>query len=120
MVGQQLRALIAEAPGSGALEGDDVGRGTAEHPVCGDRVEVDVRLATGTIAALRWRASGCPATWAVAGVAARTLGGVAPGDAGGALHRALALHGGLAVHERHAEAMFLRALAAAVGAAGPG
>jgi NifU-like protein involved in Fe-S cluster formation len=120
MVSPQLRALIAAASGAGALEGPAVGRGRGEHPVCGDAVEVDVRLQAGTIAELRWRAQGCPACFAVAAVAADVLPGAAPAAAADRLRAGLAERGDLAAVERHAEAMFLRALSAAVASAPSG
>lgn len=115
MVGQGLRAFVGSSEGAGALTGDGVRTGSAEHPVCGDRVEIDVRLDGGTIAELRFRASGCPATQAVAALAAATLAGSAPAAAPARLRAALREHGDLAVHERHAEAIVVRALQAACG-----
>ncbi|MGE3173571.1 MAG: iron-sulfur cluster assembly scaffold protein [Planctomycetota bacterium] len=108
---------MAAAPGAGRLVGDEVGTGRGEHPVCGDEVEVDVRCRDGRIDALRWRAAGCPASHAVAAVAGAVLEGVPTAEAAAALHRALGERGGLGAHERHAEAMFGRALAAALAAA---
>jgi NifU-like protein involved in Fe-S cluster formation len=119
MVSPQLRALIADASGSGALTGAAFGRGRGEHPVCGDAVEVDVRLLRGRIHELRWRAQGCPACFAVAAAAALALPGAEPDRAGDLLRAALAARGDLAADERHAEAMFLRALSAAVAAVPP-
>ena len=113
MVGPQLRALVAGAPGSGSLVGDDVARGTGEHPVCGDVVELDLRFDGEEICELKWRAQGCPATYAVAAVAAQALPGTQLPEASTALRARLAALGDLAAHERHAEAMLLRALQAA-------
>jgi NifU-like protein involved in Fe-S cluster formation len=113
MVGPKLRAVLLASVGAGALTGDDVRTGSAEHPVCGDRTEVDVRLVDGRIAELRWRASGCPATQAVAATAAQAVIGSRPCDAAVSLRAQLVALGDLASYERHAEAMFLRALAAA-------
>lgn len=117
MVSSRLRALMAEADGCGRLElapGHALGSGRAEHPVCGDEVEVDVRVEDGRIADLRWRAQGCPATHAVASAARRTLVGTHAAAAAESLRRGLEELGGLASGERHAEAMFLRALQAAL------
>jgi NifU-like protein involved in Fe-S cluster formation len=107
-----LQQLASTAEGAGELGGDGVVSGRAEHPVCGDEVEITWRLATGVIADLRWRARGCPATLAVAAAASSALRGVALRDARSTLRRRLASLGDLAVHERHAEALFLRALGA--------
>ncbi|MBL8726894.1 MAG: iron-sulfur cluster assembly scaffold protein [Planctomycetes bacterium] len=113
MVSAPLRQLLLAAEGAGELAGDDVRRGAAEHPVCGDRVEVFVRTRGGRIDELRWRASGCPAAMAVTALAAKVLTGTAAPAAAATLHAAIDAHGGLAVHERHAEALVGRALAAA-------
>lgn len=113
MVGPRLRELLTGAPGAGALTGPDVGRGRGEHPVCGDEVEVDVRLQQQRIVDLRWRVRGCPASFAVAAAAATAVIGGAPAAAPQALRERLRQLGDLAPYERHAEAVFLRALAAA-------
>lgn len=110
MVGPDLRALVAAAPGSGSLTGEDVAHGCSEHPVCGDVVELDIRLDGETIHELKWRAQGCPATYAVAAVAAQALPGASLCEAAGVLRQRLVALGDLAAHERHAEAMLLRAL----------
>jgi nitrogen fixation protein NifU and related proteins len=120
MVGPQLRALVSTAVGAGVLAGPDVGIGRGEHPICGDEVEVYVRVRDGCIAELRWRATGCPASTAVAAVAATAMVGAAPADAPARLRAGLAERGDLAAHERHAEAMFLRALQGALAAAAAG
>lgn len=120
MVAPQLRALATAAVGAGALTGESVGSGRGEHPVCGDEVEVDVRVGQGRIEDLRWRANGCPATFAVAAVAATVLVDTAIGDAPSRLREGLAARGDLGATERHAEAMFLRALQAAIARGGEG
>lgn len=114
----RLDAIAREAPGAGDLVGPGVGTGSAEHPVCGDVVQVQVRCERGRIEALAWRANGCPATVAVAAAAHAALMG-APvaavlGEARVEMSRRLADRlaalGGLARHERHAERLFLDAL----------
>lgn len=113
MVSARWKPWLLDATHAGELEGDDVRRGRAEHPVCGDLVELSLRCVHGRIEAVRWRASGCPATMAVTALCANVLHGTAPADATAALAAAVAAHGGLAVHERHAEALVGRALRAA-------
>lgn len=113
MVSPQLRQLSLAAVGVGELAGDAVRRGSAEHPVCGDHVELCVRVVEARIDDLRWRASGCPAAMAVAALAAKVLIGSPVAGAASVLHAAIDAHGGLAAHERHAEALIGRALAAA-------
>ncbi|MBX3463867.1 MAG: iron-sulfur cluster assembly scaffold protein [Planctomycetes bacterium] len=113
MVSARLRQLLLAAEGGGALDGDDVRRGVADHPVCGDRVELSLRLDAGRIESLRWRAQGCPAAMAVAALAAKVLPGAALAAAPATLHAAIADHGGLEPAERHAEGLVVRALQAA-------
>lgn len=115
MVAQGLRALLEAGEGAGAFDGADAKTGAAEHPVCGDRVQLSVRLGPGIVRAVRWRAAGCPAAMAVAALAARALVDVPIDAAAATLGRAIAAAGGLAAHERHAEALALRALTAAIG-----
>lgn len=119
MVSERLRAVMIEAAGAGELDGADVRRGAAAHPACGDRIELSVRCRDGVVAELRWLADGCPGALAVAALAARVLPGTEVAAAAARLHQALAEHGGLAAHERHAEGLLLRAFAAAT-ASGPG
>lgn len=118
MVAPPLRAVMLAAEGVGRLEGDAVRSGRAEHPVCGDVVEVDLSLADGRVAELRWRASGCPATTAVCAAAPGALRGLAPADLAAALARRLGQLGGLAPHERHAERLFLDAVRSALAGGG--
>ncbi len=115
MVGEALRQVMLRASGVGSLAGADVAVGRAAHPVCGDEVELSVRVVDAQLLDVRWRAAGCPATLAVAALAAESLVGVPVASAPARLRRALQDHGGLAAHERHAEGLLLRALAAAVG-----
>ena len=116
MVSPALRELMVRAPGAGTLAGEGVHTGSAEHPVCGDLVEIDVRLAGDRIEALRWRAQGCPASHAVAAVAGESLPGTPLAQAAAVLRRALAQLGDLGPTERHAERLVLTALQHAAGA----
>ena len=74
---EPLRALLLAAPGSGRLTGPEVLSGGATHPVCGDEVEVDLRVADERVRDYRWRASGCPATTATAAAAIWTASPIA-------------------------------------------
>ncbi|HEX6810505.1 MAG TPA: iron-sulfur cluster assembly scaffold protein [Planctomycetota bacterium] len=114
MVSEGLRQVLLAGEGVGELAGPGTGQGVADHPVCGDRVQLSVQHEAGTIRAVRWRAAGCPASMAVAALCAKVLVDVPVAQAPSALRSAIAAHGGLAAHERHAEGMVLRALAAAV------
>ena len=113
----RLAALARAAPGAGELTGPAVGKGGAEHPVCGDRVEVFVRCDADMVTAFAWRANGCPATLAVAAAANAAILGSPHAQAPTRLRARLASLGDLAVHERHAERIFLTALDRAIGEA---
>jgi NifU-like protein involved in Fe-S cluster formation len=116
MVSEALRQLLVRGEGVGEFAGADVRHGRADHPVCGDEVQLSVRSADGRVLGVRWRAVGCPATLAISALAHKALVDVPLNEVAAHLHRAIADHGGLAAHERHAETMVLRALAAANGA----
>lgn len=96
--------------GAGELTGAGVRFGRAEHPICGDVMEITVRFDGDLIADLAWRADGCPATLAVAAAAREALCGVTLVDAEPRLRSRLQALGGLGAHEQHAERMLLRAL----------
>ncbi len=115
MVGPALREVLVRGEGSGECQGPGAANGRAEHPVCGDRVQLSVRTRDGRIVELRWQASGCPASMAVAALAAKVLPGVEVDKGPAVLRAALAAHGGLLTAERHAETLTLRALAQATG-----
>jgi NifU-like protein involved in Fe-S cluster formation len=113
MVGERLRQLLLEAA-AGPVDGGVPGRAT--HPVCGDEVVLHVRAEGGRAVSIGWQARACPAATATAALAAQVLVGSDAATAQAVLRRALAAHGGLAAHERHAEGLVLRAFAAALGA----
>lgn len=130
MVSDALRQVMLAADGAGELavqsasqhsgqnsspeSGEEVLTGRAEHPVCGDLIEVDLRVADGLITDLAWRAEGCPATMAVAAAARRALQGHPLVGAGARLRRRVQDLGGLAKTEQHAIALFERALSQVV------
>ncbi len=105
-----LRKLMLAAEGAGELEGEDVLRGRAEHPVCGDLLELSWREESGAITELAWRAKGCPATIAAAAAAHAVLPGKARKQAAQALRDHIQSLGGLKSHEEHSQRMVLRAL----------
>ncbi len=115
---QVLRDVMLAGEGAGELHGPGVGTGEAEHPVCGDVVQVDCQVEEGRIQGLAWRAEGCPAVMAVAAAATAALRGRRANDAGGLLAGRLLTLGGLSAGEHHAERIFLLALSRAVAAAG--
>jgi len=55
---EALKALAAADTGHGRLDAPD-GRSLLDNPLCGDRVEMEVKLAAGRIAALAHRVKGC-------------------------------------------------------------
>ena len=116
MVSPALRELMQRGELVGVCDGPEVRTGSAEHGVCGDQVQLSVRCRDGRLLEVRWLAQGCPATLAIAALAARTWTDLPHSEATDALSAAIAGHGGLAAHERHAAALVLRALAAAMEA----
>lgn len=115
MVQGRLREVLERGAGVGVFDEPDARVGRAEHPVCGDRVQLSVRLTGDRVLGVRWQAAGCPASMALAALAAEALVDVAVDELDATLRAAIAAHGGLARAEHHAEAMVLRALHAAVG-----
>ncbi len=109
-----LREVMLLGEGAGELGGTGVRTGAAEHPVCGDIIEVDCCLAEGRVLELAWRAQGCPATLAVAASASAALLGRRAQDAPGLLSQRIQQLGGLDLEELHAERLFLLALSRAV------
>jgi len=105
-----LRKVMLAAEGVGELRGSDVQRGRAEHPICGDVLELTWKERAGVITELAWRAKGCPATLAVAAAGNSALPGRPRAEAARHLHDRLQALGGLASHEQHAAKMYLRAL----------
>jgi NifU-like protein involved in Fe-S cluster formation len=118
MVGARLLSVLQAGAGAGDCEGDGVVVGCANHPVCGDEVQMSLRVVAGSVQEVKWRAQGCPATLAVAALAALVLRAVPVASVAATLAQQVVAHGGLAVAERHAEAMVQRALAAALAEVG--
>lgn len=119
MVSDALRRVMLAAEGSGDLAGEGVRGGRAEHPVCGDVVELQVRLLEDRVAEVAWRASGCVACMAVTAAAWQALPGSAASEARFRLREHLDRLGGLQPFERHAENLVLRAFAQAIGEEAP-
>lgn len=115
MVSDGLREVLERGDGVGELHGENAASGFAEHAICGDQVQMSVRATGGQLHEVRWRASGCPASMAIAALAAEVLRGVAIADVDAVLHEAITTRGGLKRHEHHAERMVLRALHEALG-----
>jgi NifU-like protein involved in Fe-S cluster formation len=75
VVGAALRPLIQVPTGMGELSGPDVRSARAENAACGDRLELFVRCAGDRVEEVRYRATACPATVAVAELATRSWPG---------------------------------------------
>ena len=76
---EAIRSLAASADGHGALADPD-GRALVDNPLCGDRVEMQVKLADGRITALAHKVRGCLLCEASAAAIARHAGGAAVAD----------------------------------------
>jgi nitrogen fixation NifU-like protein len=113
VVSDALRELVRSSPGAGELHGDGVRVGRASHPVCGDEVEVFVRVDGDVVVDFAWRARGCPACVAVAAAAKDAVVGSRVADAARQLAQRVQSLGGLAATERHALTLLDRALAGA-------
>ena len=55
---EAIKALAAAGTGHGRLDAPDA-RALLDNPLCGDRVEIEVKLSAGRIAALAHRVKGC-------------------------------------------------------------
>ena len=70
---EAIKALAAAGTGHGRLDAPD-GRALLDNPLCGDRVEMEVKFAAGHIAALAHRVNGCLLCRAAAAVGQRAAG----------------------------------------------
>ena len=109
MVTDALRQMMLAADGAGNLVGEGVVTGCSEHPVCGDLVELDLRVVNGVIVDFAWRAQGCPAVMAVVAAAQGSLHGRPVEGALLRLRQRVQDLGGLAKTEQHALRIFERA-----------
>jgi nitrogen fixation NifU-like protein len=118
-VGPELRALVTAPIGQGDLDGA-THAAEGDNPVCGDRLRVQARVEGGRLVALRFRATACPASIAVASCAVRVLEGkslpLRPPFA--ALRAEVERLGGLSPFERHALALVEDVLARALALPG--
>lgn len=70
-----LLRLAADAHGAGRIEGPHL-HGSAHNPACGDKVELDVALESGRIAALAHETKACILTQASAAILGRDAKGL--------------------------------------------
>ena len=76
---QAIKSLATEAVGHGALEAP-TGRALVDNPLCGDRVEMQVVLSSGRVAALAHQVKGCLLCRAAASVIGKRAIGAARED----------------------------------------
>lgn len=76
---EAIKALAAAAIGDGALAAPD-GRALVDNPLCGDRVEMQVKLSDGRIAALAHQVRGCLLCRAAASAIGKRAAGAKPGE----------------------------------------
>jgi NifU-like protein involved in Fe-S cluster formation len=76
---RELLRLAADAHGAGSLEGPHA-HGSAHNPACGDKIEMDVAIAHGRIAALAHQTRACVLTQASASILGKEAKGL---DRGG-------------------------------------
>jgi nitrogen fixation NifU-like protein len=74
---EAIKALATAAVGHGALAAPD-GRAFVDNPLCGDRVDMEVSLADGRIAALAHQVRGCLLCRAAASVIGKRAPGANP------------------------------------------
>jgi nitrogen fixation NifU-like protein len=87
----------------------------AENPVCGDRLQVWLRIRDGTIEEMRWQASGCAPAIAAASVLSELVRGMAISEARTLDREAVAdALGGLPARKAHAASLAVSALHAAI------
>jgi NifU-like protein involved in Fe-S cluster formation len=76
---EAIKALATAAIGDGALASPD-GRALVDNPLCGDRVEMEVKVSDGRIAALAHQVRGCLLCRAVASAIGKNAVGARPED----------------------------------------
>lgn len=74
-----IKALAAAATGEGTLALAD-GRALVDNPLCGDRVDMEVKMTDGRVAAIAHRVRGCLLCRAAASVIGKHAAGASPGD----------------------------------------
>lgn len=90
------------------------------NPVCGDRLRLSLRIGDDRIEAARFLAYGCPPTLACGSVLAQMLEGMSIAEAMKLTRNQIAeALGGLSTQKRHAAALAIETLHAAIEAAKP-
>ncbi len=110
MYSPRVRQLIAELPNRGRLE-QSTHHGEAENPLCGDRVEFDLRVESGEVLECRFRAEGCPGAVASAAATALLVEGLSLSQVAELTPEAILKDiGGLPPHRRHGAQLAIQAL----------
>ena len=90
------------------------------NPVCGDRLKLSLRIRRGRIAAARFLAYGCPPTLACGSALAEMLEGMTTEEAARLTREEVTrAAGGLPARRRHAAALAVETLRAALEQCGP-
>lgn len=76
---EAIKALATAATGEGTLASPD-GRALVDNPLCGDRVEMEVNVSDGRVAALAHQVRGCLLCRAAASVIGKHAPGADPGE----------------------------------------
>ncbi|MBI3372658.1 MAG: iron-sulfur cluster assembly scaffold protein [Betaproteobacteria bacterium] len=76
---QAIKALAAAGEGQGRLDAPDA-RALLDNPLCGDRVEIEVKLSAGRIAAIAHAVKGCLLCRAAAGAIGLRATGASAGE----------------------------------------
>jgi NifU-like protein involved in Fe-S cluster formation len=110
-----LKDHLANPRNGGELEDADV---IAEetNPVCGDWLRLSLRIADGTIEAVRFLAYGCPPTLACGSALTELIQGKTIEDAAQVTRKQLVeAVGGLPLRKQHAAALAIETLRTAIG-----
>jgi nitrogen fixation NifU-like protein len=99
---------------AGELEGPD-GVGVRTNPVCGDTMQLMIRVADGRIAESRWKTVGCPAAIATSSIATEMIRGKTLDEVGALTREQIAAAaGGLPASKLHCSVLAADALRAAI------
>jgi nitrogen fixation NifU-like protein len=99
---------------AGEMEAPD-GEATTANPVCGDRMRVQIRVADGRVAGVRWQTRGCPPAIATSSFASEMVAGWTLDEVDALTREAIAeAIGGLPKDKVHCSVLAADALHAAV------
>ena len=105
---------FANPRNAGEMENPD-GVGVRTNPVCGDTMQLMIRVADGRIAESRWKTVGCPAAIATSSIATELIKGRTLNDVGSLTKEQIAdAAGGLPASKLHCSVLAADALRAAI------